>query len=51
MKSDKTIPAQRPFHFSRGKVHFSGALERRLFFYLTVAMAALGLMARYGMLP
>jgi hypothetical protein len=50
MKSGKTIPVQRQFLFSRGKLHFSRSLERRVFFYLTLAMAVLGLMVRYGLL-
>ena len=50
MKPGKTEPAQRPFFFSQGILHFSSGLERRVFFYLTVIMAALGLMVHYGIL-
>lgn len=50
MKSGKIRPLKRPFFFGQGKLYFSNATERRVFFYLTVGMAALGLMIRYGIL-
>gem|GEM_PF-2553264 len=41
-------PAAKPKRCASGRIYFSRDAERRFFFILTIAMAAFGLMVRFG---
>ena len=40
----------RHLSFKRGRMHFSKEIERKLFFFLTLAMVMMGLLVKIGIL-